>query len=544
MFQKSTCNSSGSQSKIKDTSSYQFKLDNKKCRVDVEVFCEVLEICPRLPNQEFIEPPSHEEIVSFIKEIGYGGDVEYVTDVVTDHMYQPWRTFTAIINRCLSRKITDFMFQIENKETSAKRWENMPYPRFTKAIIQYFISKDKSISMRNIMFMHTTKNDSVLGTLKFIPKGEDNKEQQNPKKIGNGNNLLLLQRRILLLLLNIISDDPDDALELTKSISRTEIEEQETARLMHETHERLVTKESTGKRRQTCVTIRDIPAVSNKKTPIQTQKLKGIEMIFTSGSSEGAGPKPEVLDESKGKTKDINEGAGLKPEVPDVSKAMSLDQESKNKSWGESEDDNDDCQSNDKITKSNDEKSVDLNKTDDEEGTQEDEFIHTPDDYVPTDDETQDDTELADEGKGDEEMTDAEKVNAELEEVNQEVTIETEIISMLDVHVQHENQSIQTSSLLTIPVSIIPEPLVFKPIPEIMTTAPAIDILPPIPLFISHPQKSTPIPTPTTTEATTSTPTVPEYETYSAIQLKVSDLEKEVQELKQADHSLALLATI
>ncbi|GJR01877.1 hypothetical protein Tco_0524861 [Tanacetum coccineum] len=87
--------------------------------------------------------------------------------------------------------------------------------------------------------------------------------------------------------------------------------------------------------------------------------------------------------------------------------------------------------------------SVDLNKTDDEEETQKDEFVHTPDDYVTTDDETHDvddkeydriskemyddvnvdlkDVELVDEGKGDKEMTDAEKLNAELKEVNQEV---------------------------------------------------------------------------------------------------------------------------
>ncbi|GKC15203.1 hypothetical protein Tco_1011985 [Tanacetum coccineum] len=66
-------------SKIKDSSSYKFKLDNKSYKV---------------------------EIVSFIMEISYKGDVESVTGVVTDHMYQPWRTFAAIINRCLSGKIT------------------------------------------------------------------------------------------------------------------------------------------------------------------------------------------------------------------------------------------------------------------------------------------------------------------------------------------------------------------------------------------------------------------------------------------------------
>ncbi|GJZ11408.1 hypothetical protein Tco_0546167 [Tanacetum coccineum] len=115
-------------SKIKDSSSYQFKLDKKKCIIDVEVFQDILQICPRLPNQEFDEPPSDEEIVSFI----------------------------------------------DNRISSAKRKENMPYPRFTKAIIQHFVSKDKSIAVRNRMFMHTVRDDIILGTIKFVAKSEDN----------------------------------------------------------------------------------------------------------------------------------------------------------------------------------------------------------------------------------------------------------------------------------------------------------------------------------------------------------------------------------
>ncbi|GJV36611.1 hypothetical protein Tco_1409088 [Tanacetum coccineum] len=50
-------------SKIKDSSSYKFQLDKKKCRIDVEFFRDILQICPRLPNQEFDEPPFDEEIM-------------------------------------------------------------------------------------------------------------------------------------------------------------------------------------------------------------------------------------------------------------------------------------------------------------------------------------------------------------------------------------------------------------------------------------------------------------------------------------------------
>ncbi|GKB79835.1 hypothetical protein Tco_0946730, partial [Tanacetum coccineum] len=57
--------------KIKRNSdAYNFKLDKKKCRVDTEVFREILQIYPRLPNQEFDDLTSEDELVSFIKELG------------------------------------------------------------------------------------------------------------------------------------------------------------------------------------------------------------------------------------------------------------------------------------------------------------------------------------------------------------------------------------------------------------------------------------------------------------------------------------------
>ncbi|GJT65219.1 hypothetical protein Tco_1016699, partial [Tanacetum coccineum] len=68
----------------KDSTSYWFKIDKK--RIDAL--------------------PSDEEIVYFIKELRHKGDIKSVTDVVGDEMYQPWRTFASIINKCLSRKIT------------------------------------------------------------------------------------------------------------------------------------------------------------------------------------------------------------------------------------------------------------------------------------------------------------------------------------------------------------------------------------------------------------------------------------------------------
>ncbi|GKD17593.1 hypothetical protein Tco_1206751, partial [Tanacetum coccineum] len=90
----------------KDSTSYKLKIDKKSYKIDMEVFREIFQICPRLSNRDFDALPSDEEIVSFIKELGHRGDIKSITEVVVDQMYQPWRTFAAIINKCLSGKIT------------------------------------------------------------------------------------------------------------------------------------------------------------------------------------------------------------------------------------------------------------------------------------------------------------------------------------------------------------------------------------------------------------------------------------------------------
>nr|GFA23043.1 hypothetical protein [Tanacetum cinerariifolium] len=412
---------------------------------------------------ELVEPPTHEEIVSFIKELGYRGEVESITEMHIDHMSHPWRTFASIINRCLFGKVTAFdQLQLTRAQilwTIAARRLNMPYPRFTKAIIQPFISKDKTISMRNNMFMHGVKNDSVLGFTKFISKYEIrqvygmlildvlvSKEMMESKtyktyldfaigkvipKEARKRTKAQMKETSLTADDNIISEDPDTALELAKSISRTKAEEQEATRLVHETHERLVTEQPTWRKRQTGVTIRDTPTVTKKKTPAQPLKLKGMEMLL-----DAAIPAGDIK-------KAIKARAGSKPKVPDVSKAMSSDQESENGSWGESEED-DDHKSDDERTESDNDTSINLNKTDSKEEPQGDEFVHTFDDYVHTDDETQDvddeeyvrineelysdvyvemkDAEPADKDKGNREMTDAKKVETGHKEINQDVS--------------------------------------------------------------------------------------------------------------------------
>nr|GEV65146.1 copia protein [Tanacetum cinerariifolium] len=157
--------------------SIRFKMNNKKHIVKLEYFREMLHICLRIPNQSFDELPFEEEILAFLRALGHSGEIKKITDVNINKLHQPWRSFAAVINNCLSGKSTDydslrlsqaqilwgiyhkknvdfayllwedFMYQVEHKD--AKKSNEMYYPRFTKVIINFFMTKDPSILRRN-----------------------------------------------------------------------------------------------------------------------------------------------------------------------------------------------------------------------------------------------------------------------------------------------------------------------------------------------------------------------------------------------------------
>nr|GEW32600.1 putative reverse transcriptase domain-containing protein [Tanacetum cinerariifolium] len=68
--------------------SYRFKIDNKKFFVNVEVFRDILNICPRIQGQEFDEPLTKEEALYFIRELGHSREIKYIINVIVDHLHQ------------------------------------------------------------------------------------------------------------------------------------------------------------------------------------------------------------------------------------------------------------------------------------------------------------------------------------------------------------------------------------------------------------------------------------------------------------------------
>ncbi|GKE49004.1 hypothetical protein Tco_1480262 [Tanacetum coccineum] len=77
-------------------------MNKKSYSFDMETFRNMLQMCPKLPRQKFVDPPFEEEILTFIRELGYPGNIKLLSDVKVDTLTQPWRTFGTIINKCLS----------------------------------------------------------------------------------------------------------------------------------------------------------------------------------------------------------------------------------------------------------------------------------------------------------------------------------------------------------------------------------------------------------------------------------------------------------
>ncbi|GJW93436.1 retrovirus-related pol polyprotein from transposon TNT 1-94 [Tanacetum coccineum] len=67
----------------------KFKMNKKNYSFDLETFRDMLQICLNLPGQKFEDPPFEEEILAFIRELGYPRDIKSLSDVKVDTLYQP-----------------------------------------------------------------------------------------------------------------------------------------------------------------------------------------------------------------------------------------------------------------------------------------------------------------------------------------------------------------------------------------------------------------------------------------------------------------------
>ncbi|GKB23072.1 hypothetical protein Tco_0862473 [Tanacetum coccineum] len=309
----------------------------------------------------------------------------------------------------------DFTYQIDNK--AHKKQEKMYYPQFIKVIIHYFLAKDKTVSWRNKIGMHTSMDDYMINTLRFIFANEES--QIYGARLPES-----------------MTISPEEPTRKSKRVKRP-------------------AKKSTNVP-TAGVVIRDTLVMSLSKKKEKTHPSGS--GIVTKIAPSAAKIKPSVT----------NEGISAKPGVLDVTK-----EESTKRSDSEHE-------TNENETGFESDQEENEEEVEDDKEEKDNEFVKTPSNYTDDEDETnveskvEDNAEVnIDEGFIQKEGTDAEMINKTEVPVTKSSHssdlaskflkfldiphTDAEIVSPMDVHVHHEVPSNQTPTLLTVPVSIITE---------------------------------------------------------------------------------------
>ncbi|GJV47557.1 hypothetical protein Tco_1437769 [Tanacetum coccineum] len=322
--------------------------------------------------------------------------------------------------------------------------------------------------------------------------------------------------------------DLDVALELGKFISSTEAVKEEAARQVHATHARIVTESETAKKKTSSRRTREQEATDIMQTLTESKKTSR-RQPGTRGSSEGTGVSPRVPDESIVVPATSSEGTDSEYSEEDQGNDEEVD-------WIDSNEDEE------KKDDTDDDKIIDLEMTDDEETN--DEFVHGVEQVNGDEDEEMTNTEVEESGNGDKENIDAEKTDAGKTEEVKDDAKKAELpptSSSLSVSLGFGDQFLELSSdtslIGTVKDTTNAE---INSLLDIKIQSEVPHIQPPILLQTTKPIPSPPI----TTEAPTITTVVPESDAFTAVQLRVTKLEKDVTQLNKIDHSAEVHATL
>ncbi|GJX49266.1 hypothetical protein Tco_0276111 [Tanacetum coccineum] len=490
--------------------SYEFLLANKKYIVDAEVFRKILDICPRVEGEEFTPVQDDDDTLTFLTDLGYKNPLHKHTNIENvDYPELIWE---------------DFAFQIDHRKERKSRRETMPFPRFTKeyglAIPDMMMNDAIKQSESYKMFIkystcqiHSKKSRGKGSQRKktadnpVVDVDVSNKSDSEPARKRTASRRVVKKKVTIFAADNIIPD-PDIALKLGKSISLTEAAEEEAARQVHATHARIMTefdpesaKKKTSSRSTRGVVIQDTPSDPKPKPASSKLKLEDVQSL-TPEKQESADVM-QALKENKKTSKrqpgtgGSTEGTSRIPGVPDESMSKCLEEylsEEEEIDWIDSEEDDE------KKYDTDDDKSIDLEMTDDEET--DDEVLQGKEQVNDDEDEEMTNAEVEESGNGDEENTDAAKTDAgKTEEAKDDSkkaelpptssslsvssgfgdqflklysdtslfgtvkdTIDAEISSLLDIKIQYEVSHIQSPSVLKVPVFVISEPSVLTPL--------------------------------------------------------------------------------
>ncbi|GJU89200.1 hypothetical protein Tco_1301623 [Tanacetum coccineum] len=107
--------------------------------LDADLLYSALGITLKDYAHPFMAPPAGDLVIDFVNNLGYPKELQFVSKMYMNSLYQPWRTIMSMINQCLTDKTSGVRHNIHKRPQSP---------------------------------LHITADDYSLSNLKFVPKGK------------------------------------------------------------------------------------------------------------------------------------------------------------------------------------------------------------------------------------------------------------------------------------------------------------------------------------------------------------------------------------
>ncbi|GJS04753.1 hypothetical protein Tco_0321261 [Tanacetum coccineum] len=268
----------------------------------------------------------------------------------------------------------------------------MYYPRFTKVIIHYFLTQDKTVSWRNKIRMHTSRDDYLINTLRFVsvkeatqiygkllpesltsPEMKETKAYKSYLGFATGATPSKIARKF-----KKASPSKKDI-----KLSLVPVEEEPKSAKKKVSTKKTIRKQSIG------VVLRDTPVETSSKG---RKILRDFHKTHPSGYGTVTKTTPSA---AKIKPSVTNEGTGVKPGVLDVTEEESTERSDQERDSGDDKalsdsergsDSEHETDKNESGSESDQEENVEEDETDEEEKN--DEFVRNLSNDTDDEDET------------------------------------------------------------------------------------------------------------------------------------------------------------
>ncbi|GJZ04742.1 hypothetical protein Tco_0538017 [Tanacetum coccineum] len=399
---------------------------------------DVPEICPRVQDQDFDALPTEEDTVSFLRDLGHTGDITSLNDVVVDQMHDLGELLLLFLIEAYQERLVVLTSFVSPKHKS-------------------FVT----LSWRNKIGMHTSKDDYLINTLRFVSRKEASQIYGAVLPECLTSPEMKESKAYKTYLGYATGAVPPKIARKFKKASPTK-KDNDLVPVDEEPVQKGKRVKRSAKKSSTTpaagIVIRETPVKtkSTGKEKVDVSRGKGIDLLSEVALAE----KAQLKEIEKITPTVTSEGTDDKPGVPDVTEDDSTESESE--SWGNDEDDNNDEQEL-KDESSEQENESEVHESDDSEqedesdnDNQEEEEVNQENEYEDDDIEksrleepTQTGKEVVQGEGADSEMIDAQQGNENLETTQEQVvedayggrfsTVQkkTEFLLLL---IQHETQ--------------------------------------------------------------------------------------------------------